>query len=79
MEVEVARPVPTMMESVSKKVQLKTRGKVFGVVREQYLRTGCIILYMCTCTYTRRDAYCTEYHFFNDIYCTCNAVLFMYV
>ena len=46
MEVEVARPVPTMMESVSKKVQLKTRGKVFGVVREQYLRTGCIILYL---------------------------------
>ena len=30
---------PIMLESVSKKIQLKSRGKVFGVVRENYLRS----------------------------------------
>ena len=30
---------PKMLESVSKKIQLKSRGKVFGVVRESYLRS----------------------------------------
>ena len=30
---------PRMLESVSKKIQLKSRGKVFGVVRENYLRS----------------------------------------
>ena len=30
---------PVMLESVSKKIQLKSRGKVFGVVRENYLRS----------------------------------------
>ena len=32
-------PKPVMLESVSKKIQLKSRGKVFGVVRENYLRS----------------------------------------
>ena len=27
------------LESITKKIQLKSRGKVFGVVRENYLRT----------------------------------------
>jgi len=30
---------PLMLESVNKKIQLKARGRVFGVVRENYLRT----------------------------------------
>ena len=30
---------PKMLEAVSKKIQLKSRGKVFGVVRENYLRS----------------------------------------
>ena len=30
---------PKMLESVSKKIQLKSRGRVFGVVRESYLRS----------------------------------------
>jgi len=38
-EVEQARKPPVMLESVSKKIQLKARGRVFGVVRENYLRT----------------------------------------
>ena len=28
-----------MLESISKKINIKTRGKVFGVVRENYLRS----------------------------------------
>ena len=30
---------PKMLEAVSKKIQLKSRGEVFGVVRENYLRS----------------------------------------
>ena len=36
---EVVRQAPVMLESVTKKIQLKARGRVFGVVRENYLRT----------------------------------------
>ena len=36
---ETVRKKPKMLESVSKKIQLKSRGKVFGVVRESYLRS----------------------------------------
>jgi len=33
------RQQPVILESVTKKIQLKARGRVFGVVRENYLRT----------------------------------------
>ena len=36
-DVEEAKK-PNMLESISKKIQLKSRGRVFGVVRENYLR-----------------------------------------
>ena len=45
MEVGVKRPAPTALESVTKKVQLRSRGRVIGVVRESYLRSG-----TCICT-----------------------------
>ena len=32
------KPTPKVLESVSKRIQLKSRGRVFGVVRENYLR-----------------------------------------
>ena len=36
---ESRKKKPKMLESVTKKIQLKSRGKVFGVVRENYLRS----------------------------------------
>ena len=36
---DTVKKKPKMLESVSKKIQLKSRGKVFGVVRESYLRS----------------------------------------
>ena len=35
----VAKKPKMMLESISKKINIKTRGKVFGVVRENYLRS----------------------------------------
>ena len=32
------RQAPVELESVTKKLQLKSKGRVFGVVRESYLR-----------------------------------------
>ena len=37
---EAEVPVSQSLESVTRKLQIKTKGKVFAVVRESYLRKG---------------------------------------
>jgi hypothetical protein len=42
---EAQMPLSQSLESVTRKIQIKTKGKVFAVVRESYLRNRSMFLW----------------------------------